>query len=160
MKCIINASQIMKILPHKYPFLLLDGILEIEKGKKIIGIKNVTVNEPYFQGHFPDEMVVPGVLIIESLAQLTAVLYCLENIDDMKKISECDLSSVSSKVGYLVSVEHFKFINKVYPGEQMILKSELKESFVNLLKLHVEAAIEEKIVARGEILVTRKMIDS
>ncbi|OYP25158.1 beta-hydroxyacyl-ACP dehydratase, partial [Lachnotalea glycerini] len=112
----INASQIMKILPHKYPFLLLDGILEIEKGKKIIGIKNVTVNEPYFQGHFPDEMVVPGVLIIESLAQLTAVLYCLENIDDMKKISECDLSSVSSKVGYLVSVEHFKFINKVYPG--------------------------------------------
>lgn len=158
MKYILNAYQIQKILPHKYPFLLLDRIVEVEPGKSITGIKCVTSNEPYFQGHFPDEPIMPGVLIIETLAQLTAIFYSFfyDGTFDVLNISNEELEGYKNSVGYLASVESFKFKYKVQPGDVIILKSIMIESFENMYKHKVVAIIDSKTVASGVIVVTKK----
>lgn len=143
MEYILNATQIMKIIPHRYPFLLLDGILVIEGQEKIIGVKNFTVNEQYFQGHFPGEMVVPGVLIVESLAQVSAVLLSVEKDGIYKK----------SNIGYLVNINKFKFLKKVIPGYSILLMSEVIERFDNIVKLAVKALLNDEVVCQGEIVI-------
>lgn len=158
MKYILNSYQIQKILPHRYPFLLLDRIVDIEPKKSITGIKCVTSNEPYFQGHFPDEPIMPGVLIIEMLAQLTAIFYSSLNIDilDISNMSEEELEEYKNSVGYLVSVESFKFKSKVQPGDSMVLKSTIMEKFGDIYKHKVIATVDSKIVASGVIIVKKK----
>lgn len=153
--------MISKLLPHKYPFLLLDRVVELEPGKSAVGIKNVTINEPYFQGHFPCEPIVPGVLLIESLAQLTAVMYCTghfpKDIDWSNiKEDEIDFEKLASGVGYLAEVRNIKFKKPVRPGDTLKLRTVKKTQFANLSQIKVEAYVENGCVCEGMITVSER----
>ena len=104
---LMNTVEIQKILPHRFPFLLVDAVLELEPAKRIVGIKNVTVNEPFFQGHFPGAPVMPGVLIVEAMAQLGAVMV-LKELSDREK-----------KLVYFTGIDRARFRQPVGPGDQM-----------------------------------------
>lgn len=146
----MTIAKIKNYLPHRYPFLLVDGVTQIIPGKEIVGFKYTTINEMYFQGHFPEEPIVPGVLLIESLAQLTAIMY---GCTAKEETSEEDLSQ---HVGYLVGVEKFRFHRLVGPGECMILFAKIKEELGNVLKVKVYIKVENRLVADGIITVTRR----
>ena len=126
----MNNIEIQKILPHRYPFLLVDKITEMEEGKSIRGIKNVTVNEPFFQGHFPGNPIMPGVLICEALAQVGAVL--LLSMDE-------------------TGINNFKFRKQVVPGDTLELYAELVTYRHGMGKANVEATVDGKTAAKGEI---------
>lgn len=115
----INSEDIIKMLPHRYPFLLVDKVLKYKTG--IIECrKNITVNEPFFQGHFPGHPIVPGVLMIEMVAQSAALLYILDSIGGEEvSLDELSAENVAEKVGYLASVKNFKFKKIVTPGDQL-----------------------------------------
>ncbi|MDQ2085432.1 3-hydroxyacyl-ACP dehydratase FabZ [Herbivorax sp. ANBcel31] len=157
---IIDANLLQKILPHKAPFLLLDKVIELEPGKKAVGIKNITINEPYFTGHFPTRPIVPGVLIVESLAQLTAVMYCSEYLpQDINSDSELenviDLSELASKVGYLVDIKNIKFKKLVVPGDTLELHV-IKNISVGLMSsIKVAAYVNKECVVEGNISVSQ-----
>ncbi|MGI6395324.1 MAG: 3-hydroxyacyl-ACP dehydratase FabZ [bacterium] len=108
----LNSEQIKKILPHRYPFLMIDGAEVIEKGKKVSGYKMVSVNEPFFQGHFPQEAVMPGVLIVEAMAQLGAVAIL-------------SLEQFEGKIAYFTGINNAKFRQKVLPGSKLELEVEI-----------------------------------
>jgi len=105
----LNSNQIQEIIPHRYPFLLVDRIIELETGVKAVGIKNVSVNEPFFQGHFPQEHIMPGVLIIEALAQVGAVAIL-------------SLPQYQGKIAYFAGIKEAKFRRKVIPGDTLRLE--------------------------------------
>lgn len=109
-EALIDIKQIMKMIPHRYPLLLVDRVLEIELDKSIVGLKNVTMNEQFFQGHFPDEPVMPGVLIIEAMAQTAAILTVKTIGDD-----------VADKLVYFMSIDGAKFRRKIVPGDSVHL---------------------------------------
>ena len=134
----LNNIEIQKILPHRYPFLLVDKIVEMEEGKKAVGIKNVTVNEPFFQGHFPGNPIMPGVLIVESLAQVGAVmlLSMLEN---------------KGKLGVFTGISNMKFRRQVVPGDTLTLEAELLTYRHGMGKAAVKATVEGQVAAAGEI---------
>ena len=130
--------EIQKILPHRYPFLLIDKITEMEEGKSITGIKNVTVNEPFFQGHFPGNPIMPGVLICEALAQVGAVL--LLGMEENK-----------GKLGVFTGINNFNFRRQVVPGDTLVLKAELVTYRHGMGKANVEASVDGSVAAKGEI---------
>ncbi len=134
----LNVTEIQKIIPHRYPFLLVDKIIEMEPGVSAVGIKNVTVNEPFFQGHFPGQPIMPGVLIAESLAQVgaCAILALPEN---------------KGKIGVFTGINNFKFRKQVVPGDVLTLKAELTAFRRGMGKANVEATVDGKIAAAGEI---------
>ncbi len=134
----LENIEIQKILPHRYPFLLVDRILEIEEGKKIVGIKNVTVNEPFFQGHFPSNPIMPGVLIVESLAQVGAVL--LLSTPENK-----------GKLGVFTGISNMKFRRQVVPGDTLLLEAELITYRHGMGKANVKATVDGAVAAAGEI---------
>ena len=134
----MNNIEIQKILPHRYPFLLIDKITEMEEGKSITGIKNVTVNEPFFQGHFPGNPIMPGVLICEALAQVGAVL--LLGMEENK-----------GKLGVFTGINNFKFRRQVVPGVTLVLKAELVTYRHGMGKANVEASVDGSVAAKGEI---------
>src|SRR5690625_6961973 len=105
----LDVDKIKKIIPHRYPFLLVDKVTEIEQGKRVVGLKNVTVNEPFFQGHFPEYPVMPGVLILEALAQVGA-------------IAVLDMEVNKGKIGFLAGVDKCRFKRQVKPGDQLRLE--------------------------------------
>ena len=148
----IPCELILHMLPHRYPFLLIDKAFISVPGKSGKGIKNVTVNEPYFKGHFPDTPIVPGVLIVESLAQLIAVIYNSENLDKLKENSDV---SIKENVGYLGSV-NVKFLSIVKPGDTMVLEAELKQKVQKMSLFDVVARVGDKTVLKGSISVTQK----
>ncbi|WP_334302891.1 3-hydroxyacyl-ACP dehydratase FabZ [[Clostridium] colinum] len=127
---IMNIKEIMEIIPHRYPFLLIDKVVEIEEGKKIVAIKNVTMNEQFFQGHFPVEPVMPGVLIIEAMAQAGAC--AILSMDEYK-----------GKIAYFGAINNAKFRDKVVPGDTLRLE-------VELLKLKKVAGIGKGIAYVGD----------
>ncbi|MBR0366714.1 MAG: 3-hydroxyacyl-ACP dehydratase FabZ [Clostridia bacterium] len=135
---LMNNIEIQKILPHRYPFLLVDKILEMDEGKTITGIKNVTVNEPFFQGHFPGNPIMPGVLICEALAQVGAVL--LLGMEENK-----------GKLGVFTGINNFKFRKQVVPGDTLVLHAELLTYRHGMGKANVEATVDGKTAAKGEI---------
>ena len=135
---LMNNIDIQKILPHRYPFLLVDKILEMEEGKTITGVKNVTINEPFFQGHFPGNPIMPGVLICEALAQVGAVL--LLGMEENK-----------GKLGVFTGINNFKFRKQVVPGDTLVLKAELLTYRHSMGKANVEATVDGKTAAKGEI---------
>ncbi|MCK9539402.1 3-hydroxyacyl-ACP dehydratase FabZ, partial [Dokdonella sp.] len=138
----MNVEQIAAMLPHRYPFLLLDRIIACEPGKQITAIKNVTVNEPFFQGHFPSHRVMPGVLLIESMAQAGGVLTMLSR----------SLDAADSLVFYLVRVDKARFNRPVVPGDQLRLEVDYKRSLRNMSQFQCRALVEDTVVAEAEIL--------
>lgn len=136
----MDVNEIQKILPHRYPFLLVDYIEELEPGKRIVGVKNVTINEPFFPGHFPGAPVMPGVLIIEAMAQVGAVMV-LRDIPDR-----------SRKLVYFMGIDQAKFRQPVVPGNQLRMVVEVIKMKSRYGKLRGEAFVGEKLVAEAEIL--------
>lgn len=138
-KTAMNITEIQKILPHRYPFLLVDKVLELEEGKKIIAIKNVTFNEPFFLGHFPDAPVMPGVLIMEALAQAAGIL--------LMKFRDLD-----NKLPFFMSMDKVKFRNPVQPGDILRLEVEVIRDGKLFSKVHGKAIIDPDIpAAEGEL---------
>src|SRR6266849_3149972 len=142
---IFDVVEIQKYLPHRYPFLLVDAILEIEREKRIVGIKNVTINEWYFQGHFPGKPVMHGVLIIEALAQLGGFLLLLEIPDRDKKLL------------YFVAVDGARFRRPVVPGDQLRLEAKVLSWRGDFCKLEGKATVNGQLAAEGTVMC--KMID-
>lgn len=132
---IIDFREILEIMPHRYPFLLVDRILECEKGKRVVGIKNVTFNEPFFQGHFPDAPVMPGVLIIEAMAQVGAVLL-LQSVPDREK-----------KLIYFFGIDEARFRKPVVPGDQIRFELEVLRQKPKICKVKGKAYVEDTLVA-------------
>ena len=137
---ILNVIEIMKFLPHRYPFLLLDRVVEYEEGKRIVGLKNVTINEPFFQGHFPGVPVMPGVLIIEAMAQTGGVLV-------FKTLPERD-----KKLVFLMGIEGARFRKPVQPGDQLRLEMVVVRVKARVGKLTGKAYVDGTLVAEAEIL--------
>ena len=131
-------KEIQKVLPHRYPFLLVDRIIEIEPGKRVVGIKNVSCNEPFFQGHFPGNPIMPGVLIIESMAQVGA--YAALNYPEVK-----------DKIAFLAAVDRARFRHPVVPGDTLRIEVELVRMRGNLGRLGCSAYVEGKLVADAEM---------
>ncbi len=134
----LSNIEIQKILPHRYPFLLVDKITELEEGKRIVGVKNVTANEPQFTGHFPGNPITPGVLITESLAQVGAVLLL-------------SMPENRGKLGLFTGINNFKFRRQVVPGDTMILEADLLTYRHGMGKANVKATVEGQVAAMGEI---------
>ncbi|WP_350342870.1 3-hydroxyacyl-ACP dehydratase FabZ [Proteinivorax tanatarense] len=135
----LNAEEIKKIIPHRYPFLLVDKITEIEEGKKATGYKNVTINEEFFNGHFPNNPVMPGVLIIEALAQVGAV--AMLSTDEF-----------SGKTAYFTGINKAKFRRKVIPGDVLKLEAELVRARRNAGVAKVQASVDGQKAAEAEIM--------
>lgn len=135
----LNAQEIMKILPHRYPFLLVDRIIAIEKGARAVGIKNVTMNEEFFQGHFPGRPVMPGVLIIEAMAQVGGVLMlaCEEH---------------KGKLAFFMAANNVKFRKTVEPGDQLVLEVKVGKVKSRTGTVHTTAHVAGKLVAEGELM--------
>ncbi|NWF52948.1 MAG: 3-hydroxyacyl-ACP dehydratase FabZ [Nitrospirae bacterium] len=133
----MEIKEIRKFLPHRYPFLLVDKVLEMEPGKKAVGLKNVTFNEEFFQGHFPDQPIMPGVLIIEAMAQVAGLLAFHSGAN-------------KGKVVYFMSIEKAKFRKPVVPGDQLRLEISILHHRGNVWKFAGNAVVEEKIVAEAE----------
>jgi len=138
----LNISDIIRILPHSYPFLLVDRVIECDPGKSIKAIKNVTFNEPFFTGHFPNHPVMPGVLIVEALAQASAI--CV--------LSKENQDTIKNKVVYFMSIENAKFRKPVTPGDTLILQSKVKNARLGACKLECIAYVGEEKVAEATIL--------
>jgi beta-hydroxyacyl-ACP dehydratase FabZ len=136
----LDIQDILRLLPHRYPLLLVDRILELEEGKRIVGLKNVTANEPHFQGHFPGAPVMPGVLIIEAMAQCGAVLFAL-NLEGREK-----------KLFYFGAVDKARFRKPVVPGDQLILELDVLQKRSSTAKLKGVAKVDGNVVAEAELL--------
>ena len=142
----LTVGAIQALLPHRYPFLLVDRVVEFEAHKRVLGIKNVTINEPFFQGHFPGLPVMPGVLVIEALAQAGGVLTQLSHQIDAGG------ASVSGRVFYLVKVDNAKFSRMVVPGDRLELDVTLKRTIRNMAQFIGVARVDGQQVACAEIL--------
>ncbi|HGC7642548.1 TPA: 3-hydroxyacyl-ACP dehydratase FabZ [Streptococcus agalactiae] len=151
----LSSEEIIKMLPHRYPFLMVDRVQSYKKG--IIECrKNITINEPYFQGHFPQRPIVPGVLMIEMAAQSAALLYILDALDgSLPSLGELTAEKIAEKVGYLASVKNFKFKKIVTPGDQLNITCKSQSKLGHLLEIQVVIRDEnKKEVASGRMLVS------
>lgn len=139
----LDIEAIMRQLPHRYPFLLVDRVLECEAGKHVVALKNVTYNEPFFTGHFPHRPVMPGVLIIEALAQAAGIL-AFKTVNVVP-----DLNTRF----YFVAIDNARFRKPVEPGDQLLLKVTLKRAFKGIWKFDAVAEVDGKEVASAELMV-------
>jgi beta-hydroxyacyl-ACP dehydratase FabZ len=137
---VFNIQKIMGMLPHRYPFLLVDRVLEIKKGESIVALKNVTTNEPFFQGHFPEYKVMPGVLIVEAIAQAGGVLLYYSVPDP------------SNKLVFLSKINNTKFRRPVVPGDQLILKVKLLKLKNKFCHIRGIAYVDDEVVAESEAI--------
>jgi 3-hydroxyacyl-[acyl-carrier-protein] dehydratase len=142
---ILDINGIQKILPHRHPFLMVDAILEMERLKRVVGVKNVSPSENYFQGHFPGKPIMPGVLIIEAMAQTGGVLL-LQEVPDREK-----------KLLYFVAVDEARFRRPVLPGEQLRLEVEVLNWRGNFCKLAGKATVNGELAAEAKLMC--KMVD-
>lgn len=140
----LTNVEIQKIIPHRYPFLLVDKIIELEPGKRAVGIKNVTANEPFFQGHFPGFPIMPGVLIVEALAQTAGIAANAE-------AAGAEGSEGGTKLGVFASIDEMKFKKQVTPGDTLRLEVEILSAKMGVVKAKVKATVDDKIAAEGEI---------
>ena len=140
---IIDINEIKKYIPHRYPFLLVDRILELEEGKRVVGLKNVTVNEPFFPGHFPHSPVMPGVLIIEAMAQAAGVLA-------FKSVPRP--ADGRQQIVYLAGIDDARFKRMVVPGDQLILEAEVDRIVRNIGKFRCRALVDGQLAAEALLM--------
>lgn len=138
-RALIEIEEIRGILPHRYPFLLVDKILKVEGTKKIVGLKNVTINEEFFQGHFPGHAVMPGVLVIEAMAQVGGVLLL-------------SLTGNVGKLAYLGGVDNMRFRKPVLPGDTLITEVELLKTRGTIGRVKAVSSVDNEVVAEGEFI--------
>ncbi len=151
----INIETIMKLLPHGHPFLLVDKVISYKPGS-IECRKNITINEPYFQGHFPKKPVVPGVLMIEMAAQSAGLLCILDSLGVEEINEQTDFENVTNSIGYLASVKNFKFKRLVTAGDQLKIICELQSSLRSLIRVNTIIQDENgKEVASGDMLIAK-----
>ena len=139
----IDIIEILKLLPHRYPFVLVDRVIEVVPGERIVCLKNVTINENFFQGHFPTEPVMPGVLIMEGLAQAGALLAYLTGGD-----------TVEGKLVYFAGMDKVRFRRKVTPGDQLIFELTVNKRKGRIWKLDGKAYVGEELAAEGQLMAT------
>jgi 3-hydroxyacyl-[acyl-carrier-protein] dehydratase len=139
----MDIQAILEHLPHRYPFLLIDRIVQCDPGKSLTAIKNVTINEPHFQGHFPQMPVMPGVLILEAMAQATGVL-------------AFQTRNGRQNIYYLVGIDSARFKRPVVPGDQLVIEVEFKQAVRNIWKVDARAKVDGKIVASAELMCAEK----
>ena len=143
----LDNEEIREIIPHRYPFLLIDKVTDMEIGISVTAIKNVTANEPFFQGHFPGNPIMPGVLIVEALAQATGI--CIGSIDENK-----------GKLGVFTGIDEMKFRKQVVPGDILKLQGEVIQNRRGLVKAKVIAMVEDQIAAEGIIKFVMLSVES
>jgi len=148
----MDINEIMELLPHRYPFLLIDRVVSMEQDKSIVALKNVTINEPFFPGHYPHHPVMPGVLIIEAMAQASALL----SFKSMKAQSPGATSEKS--VYYFAGIDGARFRQPVGPGDQLIIKATLVRSMRGLFKFSATAEVDGQLVAEAELMCTVKAV--
>lgn len=134
----LDISTIQKILPHRYPFLLVDRIIECS-GKRVVGIKNVTINEPFFQGHFPGKPIMPGVLVIEAMAQVGGV-------------GALNIKDNLGKLAYFMSIKEAKFRKPVVPGDQLVIEVDMLKMKLSVMQARGVAKVNGEIVAEAEFM--------
>jgi 3-hydroxyacyl-[acyl-carrier-protein] dehydratase len=144
----MDIHQILKLLPHRYPILLVDRVLEIEKGKRIKALKNVSINEPFFMGHFPKYPVMPGVLMLEAMAQ-TAALLAFHALDVMPD---------ENTVYYFAGIDNARFKRPVSPGDQVIMDVTLDRTKAGILKFSATSSVEGQLVCQAGLLCTMRSI--
>ena len=137
----LDIKEIIRLLPHRYPFLLVDRILEGEKEKRLVGLKNVSMNEPFFQGHFPHQPIMPGVLILEAMAQATGLLAFSDMGEEHK-----------TKLYMLVGIDKSRFRGQVIPGDQLRLNITLKRSMRGIGMYQCQALVDGEMVAEAEMM--------
>ena len=139
----LDIHEIIKLLPHRYPFIMIDRILELTPGEKVIALKNVTINEPFFQGHFPENPIMPGVLIIEAMGQAGAVLAA----------KSLERESHDSLI-YFMGMDKVKFRKPVIPGDQLIFEMKFLKQRRNVFRMSGTAYVDKKVVAQAELMAT------
>lgn len=144
----MNINEIFKYLPHRYPFLLVDKVISLEKSKNIVALKNVTINEPFFSGHFPHHPVMPGALIVEALAQAAGLL----------TIFSAEAVSTSEMVYYFVGIDDVRFKKPVTAGDQLILKVTLEREIKGIWKYSARAEVDSQLVTKAKLLCTAKKV--
>ena len=137
----MDIHKILKQLPHRYPFLLVDRVLELDKGKRIKALKNVTINEPFFEGHFPNRPVMPGVLMLEALAQASALL----------SVDALGASPDDKMIYYFAGMDAVRFRRPVEPGDQLILEAELLRMKAGIFKFKTRALVGEELAVEAEL---------
>ncbi len=142
MSMVMDINEIQSYLPHRYPFLLVDRVLELEPGKRITALKNVTMNEPFFPGHYPHHPVMPGVLIVEAMAQAAGLL------SFKSEGSTLDENSVI----YFAGIDKARFKKPVVPGDQLIIKAEILRNSRKIVKYKVVVEVDGKLAAEAEIM--------
>ncbi|MEO6745196.1 MAG: 3-hydroxyacyl-ACP dehydratase FabZ [Caldimonas sp.] len=144
----IDIHEILKRLPHRYPFLLVDRVVELERGKFLRALKNVTMNEPFFVGHFPHRPVMPGVMILEALAQAAAIL-AFDNID---------VRPDNNTVFYFAGIDRARFKRPVEPGDQLMLHVTLDRIKSGIVKFTTDARVGDAVVAEAELMCTMRTV--
>jgi 3-hydroxyacyl-[acyl-carrier-protein] dehydratase len=137
----IDIVEILKLLPHRYPFVMVDRILSLEMGKEIVGLKNVTINEPFFQGHFPGRPIMPGVLILEGMAQVGGIMAYYANQE-----------AIGNKLLFFAGIDKARFRKPVVPGDQLIFTLELVKQKKSIMIMSAKAAVDDQVVAQAELM--------
>ena len=144
----LDINEILKYLPHRYPFLLVDRVVEMEEGKRIVALKNVTMNEPFFPGHFPHHPVMPGVLIVEAMAQAAAVL----SFKSMGKVPD------ENDAVYFAGIDNVRFKRPVTPGDQLRMEVEITANKRNIYKYHGVAQVDGEVAAEADLMCALKAL--
>jgi 3-hydroxyacyl-[acyl-carrier-protein] dehydratase len=137
----IDILEILKLLPHRYPFVMVDKILSLDLGKEIVGLKNVTINEPFFQGHFPERPIMPGVLILEGMAQVGGIMAFYSNPE-----------AIGNKLLFFAGIDKARFRRPVVPGDQLILKLKHLKAKRSIMVMSAIATVDDKVVAEAELM--------
>jgi 3-hydroxyacyl-[acyl-carrier-protein] dehydratase len=137
----IDIMEILKVLPHRYPFVMVDRILSIDVGKQVVGLKNVTINEQFFQGHFPERPIMPGVLILEGMAQVGGIMAYYANPE-----------AIGNKLLFFAGIDKARFRRPVVPGDQLIFTLELIKKKRSIMIMSAKATVDDQVVAEAELM--------